>query len=693
MKSGSNSPPNSPNLSTPCSSSSSIHLHSVSLVSSQSSKPEECQQIEESRSTNTQQLNQPLLETLNDCIFNETSSNLTYCNFPVVLKVPFQDSNKEEISKIFASFKDLTINTEGDEYHVGFVHSRVEFDDLISKLYLLNIAFELDYGKFISHPGILFIKNLSSNLMFESEEAESITITKDKDTHKLFEFLMDNCKFKSLNEVKLFNQDNAVNSAFAIVKFSNYLDVDLLIDKFNKQIPNPFNQNETIPLFLNRYLNRKERFNPRVPVASPINSLNQDNFNLIIIENFLNFIPEAFSTVEFCKLIEKFGEFGNAVESIYFPILDYYSRAKETTKLNCFDYGYIKFKSNANLMENTLKVLYYLNDLSWDEFVNFDSQHLPSLNDPIDPIKSRNNKIQITIAQHKHNHYLYANAQNFYLSIGQKNQFSINFPNPMYTINLYCRSLNYQETNIYVNNLSMLFNNDDLTWEAFWKQFGTIKSAKIIKPQFYESTPLSSASFSSSSESASISSDSSTKNNKAGKIGFIFYESFKMAIRAILMTNNKVVNLDKFNPILIQSSFAIQKSKFGSKNGDNNMVTAPLPLPTNNVPNGNNLNNSINMAPIPANANATFKKNLQLKQKQFYAAAAASIVGRPGIIAGSLPMVGATNGSIPYEGPTGYGRPQVPQQHHHHPAPPPQPILPPYPYYGYPNPYIICPPY
>ncbi|KAG7660947.1 uncharacterized protein J8A68_005467 [[Candida] subhashii] len=668
------SPPGSPNLlTTDSSSSSSLQLHSLSLVSSQSSndhsRAEDINEKSKQNQEKQHRINSALLDTLNNCILNEASSNLTYCNFPVILKVPIIESRKSEFEAIFAGYKDLTIDREEQEYVIGFIQSRIEFDELIYKLHDLEINYELDYSKFISHPGILFIKNLSSNLMFEDDQIDSITITKENGNYKLFKFLMDNCYFKSLNEVKLFNQDNGINSAFAIVKFSNYLDVDLLIEKFNKMVPNIFNNNETIPLFLNRYLNRKERINPKVPVASPINSLNQDNFNLIIVENLLNFIPETFTIFEFYKLIEKIGGFGNMIESVYFPIMDYFSKGKESTKLKCFDYGYIKFKSNANLMENTLKILYYLNELSWEEFINFDTQNLPHLTDPVEPIKTRNNKIQITIAQHKHNHYLYANAQNFYLSLGHKHQLSINFPNPIYAINSYCRSLNYQETNIYVNNLSVLFNNDDSTWEEFWKQFGKIKSAKIIKPQFYEFSSISSSS-SSSSSNEEFDGDNHIKDHKAGKIGFIFYESFKMAIRAILMTNNKVVNLDKFNPILIQSSFAIQKSKLGPKNEN---ITSSLPLP-NNVTNHNNFNNN---SSIGNNKQQPF----QSKQKQFYATAAANIIGGGNGGGGT----GATNGNI--NGNYG-GYSQHAHPYHHH-----QPMMPAYPYYGYPNPYIICPPY
>jgi len=70
-------------------------------------------------------------------------------------------------------------------------------------------------------------------------------------------------------------------------------------------------------------------------------------------------------------------------------------------------------------------------------------------------------------------------------------------------------------------------------------QFGNcIKSAKIIKPQFY-----------------------SKKNDvELGKIGFVFYKDFKMALRAILLTNNKLISFGNFKKVFVQTSFAIQKN-------------------------------------------------------------------------------------------------------------------------------------
>ncbi|EGW33859.1 uncharacterized protein SPAPADRAFT_59229 [Spathaspora passalidarum NRRL Y-27907] len=295
-------------------------------------------------------------------------------------------------------------------------------------------------------------------------------------------------------------------------------------------------------------------------------------------------------------------------------------------------------------MDNTLRILYYLNKLTWDEFIKFDTYNLSPLSKDEDEedqeIKGKGNTVSITIAQHKHNHYLYTNANNFYLSMGKNSMVSISYPNPMYVLTQYARNLNYQETNIYVNNLPVVFNNDDEVWEQFWKQFGDIKSAKIIKPQFYHHEE----------ENAS----------KSGKIGFIFYKTFKQAIRAVLLTNNRVVNIDKFNPILIQSSFAIQKSKSASgKASDVTMLPNPTPLMMQNY---------------------ALPKHPQQRQNS-----------APGVPTQSSTASNAAsaNTSIPRR----HSQPPSQQSSEYYNSYAAYQQMMPYAYYGYPNPYMVCPPY
>lgn len=460
----------------------------------------------------------------------------------------------------------------------------------------------------------------------------------------------------------------------------------MLIEKYHKLTPNTFNTNPQVPLFLNRYLNKRERLasfaahslniaepgnrffpnikrlslQPPYPRAQTIagcptmmlrgvqstSNMNNDHFAFIVVQNLHKFFPtETVSMFDFEKFLDVFRSFGNVIDSIYFPIL-INERARDKGKeqemekdkvkerivpsltdksFKVSDFGYIRFRHNLNLNENTLRILYYLNGLTWLEFKTIDIHCLPQLMDFEVEQEGKNSKmrresanseaegssnetseasevndgndsesvngsatdtgISITIAQHKHNHYLFSLANQSYLTCnilhvaGAKplQVINVNPPNPMYTINSFLRAVNYQETNLYVNNLPQIFHNDDVTWESFWLQFGSIKSAKIIKPQFYaQQGKECSESFSgtgastntiSSKTNTAVGGDNEVKDipddlKKPGKIGFVFYKTFKMSIRAILATNNKVVQMRQhhFAPIVIQSSFAIQKS-------------------------------------------------------------------------------------------------------------------------------------
>ncbi|CCG24903.1 hypothetical protein CORT_0G02220 [Candida orthopsilosis Co 90-125] len=613
-----------------------------------------------SSTSSQQQPQQDLINCINEHIFTDPESDNTgFCNFPVGLKIHVRNPrSKAEIERIISQLSKLSINEEEHEHEhehqqphphktlsIGF-KSKSNLEDLIYRLYDRNIEFELDYSKFVSHPGMLFIKNLSSDLVFENNSLSGVSpdpTSNDrlKEYHKLYQFLNDNCYFKSLQDIRLFNNDSSTQSnnhssngspnyspsstAFAIVKFANYLDVDILIEKLSKRTPNIFNDNPNIPLFLNRYINKRERlsfasatglshsFVPRRGSSASIsaNSMStssstsstslspryhypsanlsrnsNDNFCLIILENLINFLPSEFTKDKCEQFLNKIRMFGNQIESIYIPIID---KDETLSQLHPLDFGYIRFKSTGNFTENTFRVLYYLNDLSWDEVMALDMKNLPPLMEEdydeggfsLDGSSSSgdgsedddnnveftndangrdstpvvmNRKLSVTIAQHKHNHYLFSQASQYYLSFNpsllntKQSPIGINYPSPIYTINSFIRNVNYQETNLYVNNFSVVFNNDDITWESFWKQFGLIKSAKIIKPHFYQ-------------DEDSIDGE----EHKAGRIGFIFYETFKMAIRAILMTNNKLVHVDNFNPMIIQSSFAIQKSNASHK--------------------------------------------------------------------------------------------------------------------------------
>ncbi|KAK6463406.1 hypothetical protein DFJ63DRAFT_312721 [Scheffersomyces coipomensis] len=567
-----------------------------------------------------------LLQTLKDNLFkidndqesdsggDETGSNSfssTNSTFPVMVKILSDDISILPHDLIsFFEFKDQAIS----QTSIIPVSLKSQLDQFLTKLTRqLNIEYELNYDKFISHPGVVFIKNISPDLIidnsqlssFEIDEInDSITIT-DK-TNKFIKFLNDNVSFKSFNNLKIFNFKNQPNSSssnsslnsgqntsniinnnysYAIVKFDNYLDVDYLLQNLNKPVPsnqsNIFNHKSTIPLFVNRYINKRERnkqqhqhqlhhhhHHHKTPHHNQDmdnnQNLNTASFDLIIVENLFKFLPnqDKITKSEFQSFIDVFKQFNPQIEFIHFPINNESNNITDKDAYELvYNFGYFKFIHSPNLIELTLKILYYLNDLTWEQFINFkmkdhkDSDllyHTPNL----EPIE---NGIKINIVQHKHNHLLTqsiststsSNPVTLYL-----NDLSDLIVSPYSLPNLssvLLRFINYQDTNIYVNNLSILFKNDDDLWKLFWKNFGSIKSATIIKPNFYNNKDESSS-------------------TKYGRIGFIFYEHFKMSIKAMLLTNNKSISIQsgsRKQTYLIQSCFAIQKPNFKYSSSSN----------------------------------------------------------------------------------------------------------------------------
>lgn len=498
--------------------------------------------------------------------------------------------------------------------------SLIQFKDEVQKKdHKLSINF--NYDGFISHPGNMFVKNLSTCLVSESH---------------LYEFFLENSIYKSLNNVKLFPQEN--NESFAFLKFSNHLDVDYFIDlKFNN---NQFHVDQK-SIYINRYISKKERklrqqsrdylnedydinfqnFSISDPVIHsssnspppPPSSIlqppaqnsnyinNNHDYRTIFVENLNQFISELNPSIGLIdSFLSKFEIFGK-ISSVYFPLIKLESNDVPNFKLS--NVGYITFEYNES-NENSLKALYYLNGLNYEEFFKFNKEDVYDiLNDMIsieqemlheektdlneqgksnsksstsmnsnDDSNTNLPVLNICIAQHKHNHYLYEfNHDQYSFTRGFHDNYStidIVSPDLQSTIlSTYLKKSNYQETNIYVNNFSILFNNDDILWESFWLQFGTkdcsnfgIKSAKIIKPQFYSSNKNGGGN-KPKPESENI--------NLVGKIGFVFYQNFKMAIKAILLTNGKTIIDSEGQMVEIQTSFAIQKNNGYHGHGNN----------------------------------------------------------------------------------------------------------------------------
>lgn len=474
---------------------------------------------------------------------------------------------------------------------------------LLTKIYEVydNKDVYLDYSNFISHPGNLFVKNLSS------------TLTDEK---SLIEFFNKHSKYKSISSVNLFNQTDENHDFFAIIKFDNYLDVEYLLQELDLS-QNPFQSNNQLPLYINKYISKKERKlknedSKKLNSAPSSSSLvNSNIYDIIVIENLHNFLVNL-TLQDFEHFLSKLQLF-NKIESIYFPI----NNINSDGTIEFGSFGYISFvnSNTTTLNQNVLKILYYLNGLDYEQFVNFGEQDiydiLLDLNKLDDEITQENDsRIKISIAQHKHNHYLYKVSSN--LHSGQK--FIYNQPGTALNLTIgflhfylhnsiiqkFSKLSNYQETNIYVNNFAILFKNNDHLWEKFWNQFGVnkVKSAKIIKPQFYNKR----------------------NEESLGKIGFVFYNNFKMAIRAILLTNNRLINLDSPNDssILIQSSFAIQKNNNHHNHHNQvyhyNYPNTPRPsLPVNYHPIEATSSSYIKRFSLPANTDNFIYNNQPLK--------------------------------------------------------------------------------
>lgn len=477
-----------------------------------------------------------LLDHLNACIFDapllKSASPALDVGGPFPLRVNVIDCDPEKLK--------LTIGLVLQQVDVSPFDSGVELrcnkkvnaDELVVKLIENNQKFTLDYSDFISHPGNLFVKNLSSSLISD-------------DT--LFEFFQDRSCYKSLSNVNIFN--NSDDSLFAILKFDNYLDVDFLIENLDAS-HNPFHHVPSVPLYVNKYISKRERklksedFQP-ASSQSPTHGESVNLYNTIVVENLGEFFDYSPTFELLGQFLSKFEMF-QKIESVYFPLTKV---AEQDVSVSNF--GFIGFEVDGHLNENVLKCLYYLNNLLFEEFMAFENKDIVPISrqTEFDDKSNSTGTLKISIGQHKHNHYLYQVTGNRMVLNWERNTiptFSyIDMNLHSAAIGKFSKYLNYQETNIYVNNFPVVFENNDKLWETFWKQFGNIKSAKIIKPQFY----------------------SKRSTESTGKIGFVFFESFKLAVRAILLTNEKTINTSltgTSHSVHVKTSFAIQKSNHSS---------------------------------------------------------------------------------------------------------------------------------
>lgn len=467
-----------------------------------------------------------LINHLNACIFNgtpesEKSPVAEGDLFPLRINV-VADSNKihREIGLVLQAVE-ITDVPDAVELRCA---SRTSADSVVTQLIQNDYRFTLDYSEFILHPGNLFVKNLNASLV---------------DDDSLFDFFQNRSRFHTLIDVSIFK--TVEDNCFAILKFDNYLDVEHVIDKLDTS-HNPFHAS-SMPLYVNKYISKRERklkaddFTPASAPGEPINL-----YNTIVVENVAEFFDYNPTFESLGKFLAKF-ELFHKIDSVYFPITKV-----ADDDVHIANFGFISFEIDEHLNEDVLKCLYFLNNLLFEEFMAFELKDIVSITreeEYDDKPPTARGVVKISVGQHKHNHYLYQITKNRMAlswesgSVPTFTYIDINLHNT--AISKFSKYLNYQETNIYVNNFPVVFDNDDELWEKFWKQFGQIKSAKIIKPQFY----------------------SKKSTESTGKIGFVFFEAFRLCVRAILLTNDKTIStsVSGINHLVhVQSSFAIQKN-------------------------------------------------------------------------------------------------------------------------------------
>lgn len=393
------------------------------------------------------------------------------------------------------------------------VQNKLKAEALLLYLKQYGWSFTIDYSRISSHPGAVIAKNVSRKESLEELKAK----------------LNDSCYFRSLHNAN-FIQD----SADVLLEFSNFMDAEEILKNSNTD---EFKEKTgTLELDLAKQL-------PTVCAAGKSMANLENSLDSIAIENPEEFFPSPLLFDDLSGILQKFAIFGE-LESICMPVKEQVDDCVQLEKTI-----FIGFSTTTKPKAKVLECLYYLGDLTYEEFLKFSSESIHNIADDVS-LKPKPNsiepKLKLSIVQKKHGSLLARSLSSDFITysketpgelIIQPKQRDTELSNQMF--NVFFKANNYQETNVYVNNLPVLFHNDDDLWHLFWEQFGFdgINSAKIIKPQFY----------------------TRKHTETVGKIGFVFYKDFKMALRAIIMTNNREVYYPGQPPVLVQTSLAIQK--------------------------------------------------------------------------------------------------------------------------------------
>lgn len=420
-----------------------------------------------------------------------------------------------------------------------------ESEKLVEYLTDKHWEFLFDYSAFSRHPGVLIAKPVQRSKTTEKE---------------LEDFFNSNSRFKSLLKVSFVQpmQESTSDNVAVVLKFDNFMDANFMLQ--NQPIfPNPFNPE--VSLQLSHFKKRKDKAKfqqeNQLSVSSNLGSPGVDpieddsvEYDTVVIENLSDFLGGSAKLETIERIIKKIQLFHD-VDKVFFPTI------KNATGTFSFKrFGYIKFTHAKDLMSDTLNCLYYLNGLTLKQLLEFSRENIYDIKEDVNiPQKTRKGiksaSFKLALAQRKHNHYIFQSRDSPFLKFSNNLIYSaclsydLDFEDEI--VKQFTRTTNYQETNVYVNNFPILFENNDELWAKFWNQFGvdSIKSARIIKPQFY----------------------SKKTDGPLGKIGFVFYEEFRMALRAIILTNNKIISYKDHHDVLLQTSFAIQKDGNSISNG------------------------------------------------------------------------------------------------------------------------------
>ena len=121
------------------------------------------------------------LQSLNNCLFTETGDQVD--NFPLKIIV-----EKGHLSEANECIEDDDFMFSGD-LGISFTN-KGDADRVVTKLLDCGIEVTFNYADFISHPGNLFIKNLSDELI---------------NYDRLFEYFQKNSRYHSLVDINIFN--------------------------------------------------------------------------------------------------------------------------------------------------------------------------------------------------------------------------------------------------------------------------------------------------------------------------------------------------------------------------------------------------------------------------------------------------------------------------------------------------------